>query len=240
MPPEVHRIWLGLLPVSDLKNVRLLNKKLSAIAATILWSHLKIDLVETDNRKLSVLIDSSPQTGVLDNAKQLTITTEDMLGDPQERSQTTTNLIGLLSVLPRDCLTAFYCTCFPLRRNDLAVLLRIQSRLGDSSLCLAVYEQNGLPGTNHVRSNLSSLRKIHIVSSRSSLTYEGLVYWIPHASVLRELPSKAVYNSAELEQLAVDFPRLQKLGLDFGDFAGIIDRLEPLERSSQLIRHSNS
>jgi len=70
----------------------------------------------------------------------------------------------------------------------MGLVLQTQSRLSDVTLPLAADETNGLPGINHVRGNLSSLRKIHIfVWGDLPFTYEGLIEWFPQAPVLKEI-----------------------------------------------------
>ncbi|KAF3034882.1 hypothetical protein E8E12_003328 [Didymella heteroderae] len=75
LPPEVHRLLLAFSPEYDIKSARLINKQWSGIAATVLWSHLAIDLdrPETPRRSLDALLDSYPN-GFLDNIREITIT----------------------------------------------------------------------------------------------------------------------------------------------------------------------
>lgn len=168
--------------------MRLVSKQWSAVAATLLWSKITIDLIDTDKRKIAAIINSIPG-GVLDNIKELTISNPDQRTlDPQLRSQAASNLLAILGALPRDTLISFRSAFFRLDQNILGILLRNQKRLISLVVALNQNNQDGLPGLNYIRGNLTMMRDITIyVTGSHSQTYRGLADWFPHALGLRIL-----------------------------------------------------
>jgi hypothetical protein len=170
------------LPRSDLKSVRLVNKQWSAIAATVLWSHLATDLPkpETPTHSLDTLLGSYPN-GFLDNIKKITTTDK----PPSLMTlRATLSLLKSLGALPRDCLRLFSSRHHKLDRIALCLLLRTQSQIGVMILSLGEDEPRGLPGATYVRGNLSNLHKLHLLVRD---TLQGLTEWCIHAPALRDL-----------------------------------------------------
>ncbi|KAL1655011.1 hypothetical protein SLS61_002319 [Didymella pomorum] len=101
VPPEVHRC-----------------SSLDASAVAVLWSHLKTNLIESEDRKLNALIDSVAADGVLQNMKGLEVICpnhETMV--TQDCAKIKSNLLNLLAALPRDSLLYFSSDIFKLDRN---------------------------------------------------------------------------------------------------------------------------
>ncbi|KAF3033474.1 hypothetical protein E8E12_000296 [Didymella heteroderae] len=96
LPPELRRMICTLLPADALTNVRLVNKQWSAVAATVLWSHVRIDLIEKATRKFDALL--SPD--ILSNIIEIMITTKSKGLSSKVEQQATWNLRGLLMTLP--------------------------------------------------------------------------------------------------------------------------------------------
>lgn len=95
-----------------------MNKRWSASAVAVLWSHLKTNLIESEDRKLNALIDSVAADGVLQNMKGLEVICpnhETMV--TQDCAKIKSNLLNLLAALPRDSLLYFSSDIFKLDRN---------------------------------------------------------------------------------------------------------------------------
>lgn len=184
------------LPKTTLKSVRLVNKQWSALAATVLWANVSIDLNEDNKRKIDHIVNSNP-CGILDNLKELNISTALANLNTQKAQDATTNLLRLLGVLSRDSLVAFRCANFRLDQHTLGLLLRNQSHLTDLQFCVNEKKQAGLPGTNYVKGNLSRLQSITVrpVGGRHS-TYKGLETWFFHLPMLRALAIEGMLPGA--------------------------------------------
>lgn len=177
------------LPGANLKQARLVNKQWGAVAASVLWEHLCIDLVDTETRKLSALFHPYCKA-IFTNVKQLTITTawkdvEELEG----RHRIYSNLVGLLSILTRDSLTSFESVDLTLDRNLLGLLIQTQSRINDLNFCMTGEDDGGsLPDPAYVRENLRRLKTLCIcIAGRCSETYKGYVEWLPRLTMLRRL-----------------------------------------------------
>lgn len=209
------------LPKATLKELRLVNKQWSALAATVLWARVSIDLNETGNRKMGYLINSS-FCEVLHNLKDLTITTRSMPPDTLMAREATTNLLRLLGALPRDNLTAFRCPRFSLDPSIVGLLLRTQSHLNALHFCLNEKQSAEVPGTTYVKGNLSTLQAITVRPAGSQLnTYRGFVGWFPHVPVLQRLVIKGIspdsLNDFAGWALPAQAPMLRLRSIDFID-----------------------
>lgn len=168
--------------------MRLVNKKLSAVAATVLWSHLEIDIARYDEAKLHAFLDSAAES-VLCNAKRLEITTLSTSVIPfKTHLRTITNLSSLLGALPRDSLNTYSCPLHSPSRDLLGLLLRTQTQLRGITFSADRFHLSEIPSATYVRDNLTKLREIKIIlTDDKPKTYRGLVQWFPHATLLREL-----------------------------------------------------
>lgn len=184
------------LPKATLKRVRLVNKQWSALAATVLWAEVSIDLNEDNKRKIDHIVNSNP-CGILDNLKELNISTALADLNTQKAQDATMNLLRLLGALSRDSLVAFRCANFRLDQHTLGLLLRNQSHLTDLRFCVNEKKQAGLPSTNYVKGNLSRLGSITVrpVGGRHS-TYEGLETWFSHLPMLKALTIEGMLPKA--------------------------------------------
>ncbi|KAF9702013.1 hypothetical protein EKO04_000027 [Ascochyta lentis] len=183
LPNELKYMILSLLPCHSLKVARLVDKEWAVVAASLLFHTVETRLLETENRKISTLIDGLPG-GFLDSVKVLCISS---VSNPPAREKTENSLLRLLGALPRDTLATFRCSV-PLSQHTVGLLLRTQSRLSDLGVSLARNEQIGLPGPNFVRGNLLCLRRLAITVTRASnSTYEGYGTWFSYTPILEDL-----------------------------------------------------
>ena len=108
--------------------MRLMNKKRSVAAATVLWRYFDVYL--EDSPTFDALLNSSPD-GILDNVKHLVITniTSTVNLDLQQRKYS--NLLKPFSVLPLDGLSSLKSHWFKLVPDLICVLLSSQTRLRD-------------------------------------------------------------------------------------------------------------
>lgn len=161
----------------------MVDKQWSASTASILWRDLTIDLIDKGPRKLEAIINSDPN-GILDNIKTLKISTVTMDLFHSLALQASSNLLLLLSVLPRDSITKFVCLNYALDKGQLGVLLRTQTRLE----YIAVQPSTnigGIPGANYVRGTISRLRTLDVqVRGSHHQIYANYVSWFAHAPQL--------------------------------------------------------
>ncbi|XPS67772.1 hypothetical protein M3J09_000070 [Ascochyta lentis] len=185
IPSEVRHIMLSFLPNSSLKNVRLVNKQWSAAAATILWSDLTLDLVETGHRKLDALLDSE-SGGVLDSVKKLSISTGQSGLSTTCRGYITELLHDLFIALPRDCLIQLSSKHLTFGRRTAELLLRTQSNL--RTLTVSLSEQGGIPKKNLVRGSLDNLQELCIsFNGKDGQDYKAFASWLTETPRLQKL-----------------------------------------------------
>ncbi|KAF1926833.1 uncharacterized protein M421DRAFT_93731 [Didymella exigua CBS 183.55] len=198
LPPEVQRTILSyLVPNVALQHARLVNKQWSAVAATLLWHQLHVDLhlYHADRPRFNALLNSSPN-GILDNVKKLGISSSLTTSNPLQTQQTTSILLKLLSALPRDNLSSLHSETLPVHPDVICVLLRTQSQLRELSIPTDEDSSDGLPGGAYARNNLSHLEKITVdVSGASQQTYRGVCAWFAYAPKLHEVSIKGRHHN---------------------------------------------
>ncbi|KAF3003039.1 hypothetical protein E8E13_006784 [Curvularia kusanoi] len=177
----------------SLTNARLVDKRWSAVAATVLWYHLDVTL--DDSAKFDALLKSSPN-GVLDNVRELSITS-----DPsgprsfEQKQQTGTNLLKLFSVLPRDCLWAFHNKNFLMEPISVCLLLRCQSKLRTLDVRVSHLSHDSFPSPCYVRGNLQDLETLDLdVLMSFHSTYEGVGDWFAHMPKLKSMKIGGRFN----------------------------------------------
>jgi hypothetical protein len=261
IPPELQRLTctfvsrqyryviivnIQKLSKADLKATRLVNKAWSTVAATVLWSQMEIDLDDIDQRKFDALLNSNVG-GILDNVKELIISTDSDDLSQKSKQRATMNLLGLMAALPHNCLTVFRIKRFKLDAEVLALILCTQSQLTRLQMWLCAKTPGRLPNTNFARGNLSNLHSlcIHIDGSRNE-TYEGFGAWVLHAHKLRDLeivgessPTTSQFNGWTLptHALPITLHRLVLKRLQFSDMAeNLVTTLQLFDLRTLIIR----
>ena len=159
------------LPKSDLKNCRLVNRKTRDIASKVLWHHIRINLIETNNRKLNSILHTK-HYGLLANVKILELKRWHDSGCALEgqfsrekykclQRTVTANLQLLLNALPKDALTCFH-SDLGLNGGNLTTLLATQTRLCSLTVRRARWEYDQLPAVTQVVGNATMLRSLRI------------------------------------------------------------------------------
>ena len=128
--------------------MRLVNKRWSAAAATVLWRHLDVDL--EDSPAFDALLNSSPD-GILDNVKHLVITNVTSIENSIQQQRRYSNLLRLFrlfrlfSVLPRDGLTSLESQWFKFDQVLICVLISSQSKLRQLDIIVDESSSDYLP-----------------------------------------------------------------------------------------------
>ncbi|KAF9701490.1 hypothetical protein EKO04_000160 [Ascochyta lentis] len=195
LPTEVERMIFSCLPNTDLKNVRLSNKQWSASAAMILWKELTIDLIDSNTRNVVTILDSN-SNGILDNLKNLSISTcKGFLSQPLQQ-QVNISLLVLLGTLKRDCLNAFISSEYALSKYELGILLRNQTQIKKLAVSLTT-DKGGPPGENYIKGALLVLEELFIKTSGTEHhAYQGYFHWFAHTPNLRKLCIEGKVRSA--------------------------------------------
>ncbi|KAG9204844.1 hypothetical protein G6514_010078 [Epicoccum nigrum] len=167
--------------------MRLVNKKRSAAAATVLWRYFDVDL--EDSPAFDALLNSSPD-GILDNVNHLVITHIKSTVNPDLQQRKYSNLLKLFSVLPRDGSSSLKSHWFKFDPDLICVLLSSQSKLRDLDVIVDESSSDYLP-IPCIRGNLLELQVLGVdVMNSTHHTYEILGTWLNHMPKLREVVVK--------------------------------------------------
>ncbi|KAJ4362115.1 hypothetical protein N0V95_001573 [Ascochyta clinopodiicola] len=135
------------------------------------------------------ILDSDPN-GILDNVKNLSISTIESGLSHLSQQQAKLSLVSLLGALPRDCLSAFTSNDYALSKYELGILLRNQTQI--ETLESPVTTKKGdPPGPNDIKGKLSLLKTLVVeVFGTEHFAYQGYNHWFAHAPKLRNLRIK--------------------------------------------------
>ena len=173
----------------QLKRARLINKQWSAVAATLLWRELRIDvyLYATHRHRFDALLNSRPN-GILDNVKKLSILTELTTSNASQKQQVTSALLRLFSALPQDNLSSLRSIRLAIHPDVVCALLGTQSHLRELKVLIDEQSPDGLPGSIHARGSLSQMESIRVdVFGLHHQTYRGMGAWFAHTFKLRNM-----------------------------------------------------